>query len=422
MKLSPSSLGGSIAAIPSKSAAHRLFIAASLADRPSTWTLPTSSIDIDATLACMQALGAAISRDGATVAITPIGEPWRAATIDCQESGSTLRFLLPVSAALGTSADFIGHGRLPERPIAEILNVLHALGATTTNDHLPLTLNGPLHGGAVSLPGHISSQYLTGLLLAAPLLNEGLDITLSTPLESRPYIDLTLDVLRRFGVTVHEGGSHFHVDADAHYTLPPEGLAIEGDWSNASFFLAAGALSSPVTVRGLDLHSTQGDKAIVEILRDFGAQVTVHENGDITVAPGALTAQEISMKEIPDALPILAVVAAHARGTTVFRDIERLRLKESDRIATTSAFLEAMGAPCESDAHTMRVTGVNQLHGGCTVGSAGDHRIAMAAAIAALNADAPIVLEGAEAVRKSYPHFFQDYSSLGGVCDGIQNW
>lgn len=419
MILSPATISGTIAAIPSKSAAHRLFIAASLADRPSRWQLSASSIDIDTTLACMQALGAEIVRESESVSITPITEAWRAATIDCQESGSTLRFLLPVSAALGTSADFIGRGRLPERPIAEILTVLEQLGATTTNDHLPLTISGPLHGGAVELPGHISSQYLTGLLLAAPLLDEDLDITLSTPLQSRPYIDLTLDILRRFGVEVREDGSHFHVAADARYVLPEGETAIEGDWSNAAFFLAAGALSAPVTMTGLDLHSSQGDKAIVDLLRGFGATVDCHEDGAVTVSPAPLSAQTISVKEIPDALPILAVIAAQAEGTTVFTDIERLRLKESDRIATTTALLEAMGVHCESDAHEMRVTGVTQLHGGCTVSSAGDHRIAMAAAIAALNCDAPITLTGAEAVRKSYPHFFQDYSSLGGVCDGI---
>lgn len=422
MKLSPATLGGTIAAIPSKSAAHRLFIAASLADRPSTWNLPTSSIDIDTTLACMQALGAEILREGSTVHITPIESTWRAATIDCQESGSTLRFLLPVSAALGTSADFIGRGRLPERPISEILEVLKTLGATVTNDHLPLTISGPLHGGAVELPGHISSQYLTGLLLAAPLLDEDLDITLTTPLQSRPYIDLTLDVLHQFGVTVEEDGSHFHVPANARYTLPEGPLTIEGDWSNASFFLAAGALSAPVTMTGLDLKSSQGDKAIIDLLRTFGATIALHKDGAITVSPAPLSAQTISVKEIPDALPILAVIAAQAEGTSVFTDIERLRLKESDRIATTTALLTAMGVHCESDAHELRVTGVRQLHGGCTVDSAGDHRIAMAAAIAALNCDAPIALTGAEAVRKSYPHFFHDYTSLGGVCDGLTNW
>lgn len=419
MKLSPATLGGNIAAIPSKSAAHRLFIAASLADGPSTWQLPTSSIDIDTTLSCMQALGAGITRDGSTVAITPIASANAHCTIDCQESGSTLRFLLPVSAALGVRADFVGHGRLPERPIADILDVLHTLGAETTSDHLPLTICGPLHGGHVELPGHISSQYLTGLLLAAPLLDEDLDIVLTTPLQSRPYIDLTLAVLRRFGITVEEDGSHFHVAASARYQLPTGPLAIEGDWSNAAFFLAAGALSSSVTMSGLALDSSQGDKAIIELLRGFGAKVELAAYGAITVSPAPLHAQTISVKEIPDALPILAVIAAQAEGTTVFTDIERLRLKESDRIATTSALLEAMGVHCDSDAHTMRVTGTHQLHGGCTVDSAGDHRIAMAAAIAALNADAPLTLTGANAVRKSYPHFFNDYTSLGGICDGI---
>ena len=419
MKLSPASLGGTIAAIPSKSAAHRIFIAASLADRSSQWQLPTSSIDIDTTLDCMKALGADITREGSTINITPIQQVRDAALINCCESGSTLRFLLPVSAALGGSAAFVGEGRLPERPISEILNVLHTLGATTTSEHLPLTISGPLHGGTVSLPGHISSQYLTGLLLAAPLLNEALDITLTTPLQSRPYIDLTLDVLRRFGVAVEEDGSHFHVAADAAYCLPENGgCTIEGDWSNAAFFLAAGALSAPVTMTGLDLSSSQGDKAIVELLRGFGANVQISDDA-ITIAPAPLQAQTISVKEIPDALPILSVIAAQAEGTTVFTDIERLRLKESDRIATTSAMLTAMGVPCESDEHTMRVTGIKQLHGGCSVDSANDHRIAMAAAIAALNCDAPITLTGANAVNKSYPHFFNDYASLGGVCDGI---
>lgn len=419
ISIHPASLSGTIGAIPSKSAAHRLFIAASLADAPSHWTLPTSSVDIDTTLACLQALGAEIERNGTQVAITPIGQPWRAATIDCQESGSTLRFLLPVSAALGTSADFIGRGRLPERPISEILTVLTQLGAQTSADHLPLTLSGTLHGGQVELPGHISSQYLTGLLLAAPLLDDALDVTLTTPLQSRPYIDLTLDVLRRFGIDVQEDGTHFHVAADAHYQLPADAGTIEGDWSNAAFFLAAGALSAPITMTGLDLASSQGDKAILDLLRGFGAKVGVAGDGAITISPAPLKAQTISVKEIPDALPILACIAAQAEGTTTFCDIERLRLKESDRIASTTALLEAMGVPCESDAQHFRVTGVKKLHGGCTVDSAGDHRIAMAAAIAALNADAPVTLIGANAVSKSYPHFFNDYVSLGGVCDGI---
>lgn len=418
MKLSPATLGGCIAAIPSKSAAHRLFIAAGLADHPSLWTLPTSSIDIDTTLACMSALGATIERHDTEVHITPIRCATTQATIDCQESGSTLRFLLPVSAALGISSTFIGKGRLPQRPISDFLDVLKGLGAQTDSDQLPLTINGPLHGGTAALPGHVSSQYLTGLLLAAPLLDEALDIHLTTPLQSRPYINLTIDVLRQFGVEVTVNGDHFHVAADAAYHLPDTPLVIEGDWSNAAFFLAAGALSAPVTMTGLKLDSSQGDKAIVDLLRGFGAKVTV-EDDTVTVAPAPLHAQTISVKEIPDALPILAVIAAQAEGTTVFTDAERLRLKESDRIATTSALLTALGVPCESDASGLRVTGVKQLHGNVTVDSANDHRIAMAAAIAALNCDAPITLNGASAVNKSYPHFFNDYNSLGGDANGI---
>ena len=418
MKLSPATLGGCITAIPSKSAAHRLFIAASLANKPSSWSLPTSSVDIDTTLECMSALGAKIERHDNMVHIHPIEHPVSEATIDCQESGSTLRFLLPVSAALGTASHFVGHGRLPQRPIADYLAVIKELGATTNQDQLPLTITGPLHGGQAALPGHVSSQYITGLLLAAPLLSEDLDITLTTPLQSRPYIDLTIEVLRCFGVPVRCADNHFHVPAQCHYQLPEEALTIEGDWSNASFFLAAGALSSPVTLTGLNINSTQGDKEILSLLRGFGARVQVTSDG-ITVTPAPLHAQTISIKEIPDALPILAVLAAQAEGTTIFTDIERLRYKESDRIATTSALLTALGVPCESTTSTMKVTGVKQLHGNTTIDSANDHRIAMAAAIAALNCDGPITLIGASAVNKSYPHFFNDYQTLGGNCDGI---
>lgn len=417
MKLSPSTLTGTIAAIPSKSAAHRLFIAAALSDKPSTWVLPTSSVDIDTTLDCLSAFGAKVERDGANVTITPIENVNDGATIDCMESGSTLRFLLPLSAALGKTAHFVGRGRLPERPIADFLEVIESLGATTSTHKLPLDITGPLSGTHAKLPGHVSSQYLTGLLMAAPLMEEGLTITLTTPLQSRPYIDLTIDVLRRFGVTVEEDGTTFRVPATAHYHLPEKALSIEGDWSNASFFLASGAVGAPMTVTGLDLSSSQGDKVIVDLLEGFGAKV---ERGDkaVHIEPAPLKAQTISVKEIPDALPILSVVAACAEGTTVFTDIERLRLKESDRIATTTALLEAMGIACESDEHSMRVTG-GKLHGGATVDSANDHRIAMAAAIAASVADAPITLTGENAVNKSYPHFFSDYNQLGGDAHGI---
>ncbi len=412
MKLSPKKLSGTVAAIPSKSAAHRLFIAAALSDAPSTWTLPTSSVDIDTTLACLKAFGVQVKREDNKVYIEPIKAIADAPTIDCMESGSTLRFLLPLSAALGKSAHFVGRGRLPERPIADFLEVIEGLGAKTNAHKLPLDITGPLTGKNCELPGHVSSQYLTGLLMAAPLMESGLDIHLTTPLQSRPYIDLTLDVLKRFGIDVEEDGTDFHVPAASRYTLPQGEHAIEGDWSNASFFLAAGAIGQSVTVTGLDLASSQGDKVIIDILEGFGAKVERGEKA-ITVSPAPLMAQEISVKEIPDALPILSVVAAMAQGTTVFTDIERLRLKESDRIATTTAMLEAMGIHCDSDAHTMRVTG-GCLHGGATIDSANDHRIAMACAIAASVADAPIALTGSEAVNKSYPHFYNDFNALGG--------
>lgn len=418
MQLYPATLKGTLAAIPSKSVAHRLFIAASLADAPSVWYLPTSSVDIDATLSCMSALGARIQQEKDWVHITPIQKIPTKATLHCQESGSTLRFLLPVAAALGGSYDFTGKGRLPERPIEDFLNALGTLGAQSSQNHLPLTIQGSLEGTDIYLPGHISSQYLTGLLLAAPLLNEGLQIHLTTPLQSRPYVDITLAVLRQFSIVVEEDGINFKVPAHQHYHLSEGNYTIEGDWSNAAFFLAAGAFSQPITMTGLRTDSLQGDSAIVEILRKFGASITESGN-QLTVAPAPLSAQTISVKEIPDLLPILAVVAAHADGETLFTDVERLRLKESDRLVTTAQLLQAIGINCTFDDHTMRVQGGTPLHITAQVDSANDHRIAMAAAIAALGGDAPLVLTGAEAVNKSYPHFFEDYQRLGGICHVI---
>lgn len=418
MQLFPATLQGSIAAIPSKSVAHRLFIAASLSDTPSCWHLPTSSVDIDTTLACLAALGAQIEKKGDWIHIAPIEQSTTSATLNCQESGSTLRFLLPVAAALKGAYQFIGCGRLPERPIDDFLNTLEHLGATTSHPRLPLTIQGPLYGKEVHLTGHISSQYLTGLLLAAPLLDEGLHIHLTTPLQSRPYVDITLGVLKQFGITVEEDGTDFHVLPHQQYQCPIHKGTIEGDWSNAAFFLAAGAISHAVTVTGLNTKSAQGDAAIQKILEDFGAEISIQGDA-ITVAPAPLKGQIISVKEIPDLLPILAVVAANAEGETLFTDVERLRLKESDRLVTTSQLLQAIGVECQVDAHTMRVQGGRPFHVKGSVDSANDHRIVMATAIAALNTDGPLTLTGTQAVTKSYPHFFEDYQQLGGICHGI---
>jgi 3-phosphoshikimate 1-carboxyvinyltransferase len=414
LKILPHPLTGTVRAIPSKSAAHRAFIAAALADAPSTWVLSATSKDIEATLACLQALGAHITRRGELVDIIPISKPAETAVLDCGESGSTLRFLLPVAAALGCRATFTGRGRLPDRPITDYLTVLKTLGLECDSLHLPLTLTGRMHGGRVALAGNVSSQYITGLLLAAGRLEEGLFIRLTTELESRPYVDLTRSVLSIFDLPVQVLADGFAVQAGSRLKAPSGINRVEGDWSNAAFFLAAGALASPVTVTGLDPASSQGDRAILDCLKGFGAQVD--QDGDrVTVSPAPLRAQTISVRETPDLFPILAVLAACAEGESVFTGGERLRLKESDRIATVSAMLEALGVDNTQTPDGLRVTGCPQGFAPTgPVSSANDHRIAMAAAIAALRAPAGMTLLGPDAAAKSYPGFYDDFRTLGG--------
>lgn len=387
---------GTIAAPPSKSAAHRMLIAAALAgaDEDAVTIPGTPSEDITATRNCLKALLAKGDND------TP-------ALLDCGESGSTLRFLVPVAAALGRKATFVGHGRLPGRPMCALTDTMSQHGAIFSAHSLPFTLEGALEAGEYRLSGNISSQYLTGLLFALPLLKAPSRILLTTPLESAGYIDLTLQVLQRFGITIQRQGQEFLVPGGLHYRLPaPPPLAVEGDWSNGAFPLCAGALAgNGVTVEGLLADSCQGDRAIAKLLADFGAKVESTEDC-CRVAPGALHAQTIDVRPIPDLVPVLAVVAALAQGTTRFINGQRLRLKESDRLESTCRLINALGgkaAVLPDD--VLEVTGVSNLTGG-EVDSAGDHRIVMAAAVAAVRCQNPVVIHGANAVDKSWPDFF----------------
>lgn len=414
-------LTGTVPAPASKSEAHRLLICAALADRPTRLTLNASSEDIEATVACLRALGAKIEASEGALCVTPLdrGNIPPAPLLDCGESGSTLRFMLPVAAALCPCARLTGRGRLPERPIGELLATLSEHGVTFSSDRLPLDMHGRLRPGAHSLPGDVSSQYVTGLLLALPLLEGPGSVTVAPRLKSAAYVDITLTALSRFGVrpkrTQGDGWERFEVAAAAAKTLrSPEAIAVGGDWSNAAFFLTAGALcgGGGLTVTGLDLESPQGDRAILKLLEGFGARVSVQGDA-VTVTPGTPHGGErrIDIDPTPDLLPILAVMAAGTEGTTTFTNAARLRLKESDRIATTAAMLRALGGRAEEGPDLLSVTG-GPLSGG-VVDGAGDHRIVMAAAVAATRCDG-VTITGAEAARKSYPAFFDDYRSLGG--------
>ena len=411
IKLSPRPLCGSIPAIPSKSHAHRLLICAAFADGPTEIILSHSSEDIDATLGCLSTLGAGIARNDETITVAPIKQVPDNPVLDCRESGSTFRFLLPVAATLGKSISFMGTGRLPLRPIGDLKTALESGGVTFTNDRLPLSIQGKLTPQAYLLPGNVSSQYVTGLLMALPLLDSGSAIVLESPLQSRSYVDITIDVLRSFGAKIIESEKKYDIYSMNGHFRSPGRAETDGDWSNAAFFLAAGALGNPVTVTGLSPVSTQGDKAIISALRLFGAETDCH-NGSAAVYPHDLTGCELDAENIPDLVPILAVVAACAHGETRIKNCARLRLKESDRLKTTADMIRSLGGWAEEDGDMLVIRG-GKLRGG-TVSGAGDHRIVMSAAIAAIACHGEVTITGAEAVRKSYPLFFNDYSSLGG--------
>ncbi len=408
---------GTVAAIPSKSDAHRLLLCAALADAPTEISVGEGelSADIHATMACIAALGGRVERTAQTLCVTPIDPAKLTApvTCDCGESGSTARFLLPIAAVAGHVAPITltGHGRLPQRPFAPLCDALRAGGADIDRDLLPITARGGLRAGEFSIAGNISSQYITGLLLALPLLEADSRITLTTPLESRGYVDMTLSTLARFGIRVKCDDAGWQVPASPYRS--PGRIAAEGDWSNAAFWLCAGAVSGMVSVRGLSAGSCQGDRRIADILRRFGAEVV--SCGDIvTVSPAPLRGITLSVADIPDLVPILAVVAAAAKGETRFTDAGRLRLKESDRLATVSAMICALGGDARIEGDTLIVRGGKPLCGG-RVESANDHRIAMSAAVAALLCTDEVELLGAEAVEKSYPAFWADYDRLCGT-------
>jgi 3-phosphoshikimate 1-carboxyvinyltransferase len=409
-------LAGVMLAPPSKSAAHRLLIASALAEQPTLLTLIEESEDTQATRECLQALGARCQRQGELLEITPIGDGIADAELDCGESGSTLRFLLPVAASLGRPVLFQGRGRLPERPLSPFREELQAQGCHFSAEKPPFVLSGKLRPGHFRLPGNISSQFVSGLLFALPRLEDDSRIELSSDLESSGYVDLTREILAQFGIVVEAEKHAFRIPGGQRYISPGQ-VTVEGDWSNAAFYLVAGALSAPIEIRGLKPDSSQGDCRILHELRRFGAQVAT-ENGRVKVSPGTLNACHIDVAEIPDLLPILAVLGAFAKGETVLYNAARLRLKESDRLASVREMLLALGGRAEEQADSLIVHGQEQLRGGL-VDSCNDHRIAMAAAIAACRCQNPVSIRNAQAVRKSWPQFFSVYSSLGGKAKDV---
>ena len=402
-------IGGVIPAIASKSQAHRLLICAAFADGPTQIYCAQRSADIDATARCLQALGATIAYEADHFWVTPRKTAVPMPQLDCGESGSTLRFLLPVVAALGCGGEFILHGRLAQRPLSPLWEELEAHGITLSRPaENRLRVEGQLQGGSFTLAGNVSSQFISGLLFALPLLQERSVLSLSSPLESAPYVRLTEAALARFALPVSQIGNEWHIEGNQ-LLHSPQSLTVEGDWSNSAFWLCAGALSRPMTVTNLSPHSAQGDREILDILRAFGADISI--NGEeITVSPRPLHGIDRNVRDIPDLVPPIALVAACAEGTTRITGAARLRIKESDRLESVSAAIRALGGKVTVHEDGLTIEG-GGLRGGC-VNSQNDHRIAMLAAIASAVCPEGVELQGESAVEKSYPNFWNDFNKL----------
>ena len=401
-----------IAAPTSKSAAHRQMIAAAFATAPTNIYFTQSCDDIVATARCLRALGVGVEEKTDGVRITPSKDLPESAVCDCGESGSTLRFLLPVAAALGVKTTFLRRGRLPQRPLEPLVSVLCEHGATVEEGEVgAITVSGKLTPGEYAIEGNVSSQFVTGLLFALSLLPYPSTLLLKGEIESVPYINMTLNALSAFKASPIAVGGGRLLGVPGYLAQPlhtPGNINTEGDYSGAAFLLAAGAIGKePVTVTGLSVPSAQGDMAILSMLDKFGAKIDVDEkSGDVTVSPAPLHGMKIDAKHIPDLVPILAVVAAVAEGDTEITGAARLRLKESDRIATTAAMLRAIGGEVEEREDGLLIHGGKPLAGG-VVDGAKDHRIVMSAAVAASVCEGEVTITDAQAADKSFPSFFK---------------
>jgi len=411
--LTPGERTGCVRVPASKSQAHRLLICAALGTGETLIRCDGISKDIAATMVCLTALGAEIllQPDG-QILVKPIQAVPAKADLYCGESGSTLRFLLPLVGALGVNAVFHMEGRLPKRPLAPLDEQLCAHGMQIEQEDDLLLCGGQLRPGTYTLPGNVSSQYISGLLMALPLLPGDSSLTVSGQVESAAYITMTEDALSLSGIRLDKNDNRYSIPGRQRSKLP-EQLQVEADYSNAAFFLSIGALSGPgMNVKGLSPDSSQGDKAVLEILERCGAELWIQEDA-VWIRRSELRGCKIDAAPVPDLIPVLAVVASVAKGETRIVNAARLRLKESDRLASTTQMLKALGADIRESDDGLVIHGVEALTGG-TVDACGDHRIAMAAAVAACACTGPVNVIGAECVQKSYPRFWEDYEQLTG--------
>jgi len=396
IKITPSKLNGRITAIPSKSYAHRALICAALSDAPTSLNITPFSEDVKATLRCIEELGAVITYADSSLTVTPGKKDIRKAFLDCGESGTTARMILPAALTLCPEITLSGAGRLPERPMSELVRELRKKGTDISGDFIPLTAKGKLSAGLYEIEGNITSQYISGLLTALSAINEKSEIRLLSPAVSMGYIDMTLEVLKKFGARTEKKENGFIINPSL--LKSPGSFTVEGDWSNAAFFVAANSMGNEIEINNLNPESLQKDSRILHLT-------------DCDLIDG---------EDIPDIVPILSVAAAAKKGETKIINVSRLKLKESDRLCGTKKMLEDLGGKVEITDDTITVFGKGYLDGG-TSDSINDHRIAMCLAIASTICRKEVIITNAQAVNKSYPGFFEDFNRLGGKADVIHN-
>ena len=399
LELSPRRLSGVLTPPPSKSLTQRLLLCAALAEGTSSLHNIYLSDDVRAAVRCAEALGARCERAGETLRVTGCGGRFSGAEpprFDCGESAAVLRFFLPAALCVSHGGVFTGRGRLPERPLWPYLRLFDEKGVRWGMTDGALSVAGSLPAGVYRLPGDVSSQFFSGLLMALPLADGASEIVAETPPESAPYIDLTIGAMALAGLCAECAGDRFFVEKQSYR---PFEAAIEPDWSQAAVWIAARFLGNGIELRGLDDDSRQGDRRIV----DYAARLS---------APGELT---LDVSPCQDLLPPLAAMAALREGSCRLEGAARLRFKESDRLASAAAALRALGAEVREEQDALTIRGGKTLRGG-EVDCRGDHRIAMTAAVLATRCDAPVRLHGADCVKKSYPDFWEVYQRLGGEC------
>lgn len=422
VKIIPNKLKGTVVIPPSKSLAHRAIIAGSLADGNSIITNLNFSNDILATTQAMKDLGVSIKTFEDYEIITGSKNLKRINnTINCRESGSTIRFMIPISLLADGEVTFVGEGRLTTRPLNVFHEIFDKQGIKYSRglEELPLIINGKLKPGKFEVTGDVSSQFITGLLYTLPKLEGDSEIVITTGLESKGYIDLTLDILDRFGIKIiNEEYKKFIVPGNQKYRA--HDYRVEGDFSQVAFWLVAGFLNDGINCLGMNPNSLQGDREIIKILKDMGGDLTIDEKV-ISIVGKKSKGAIIDLSQCPDLGPIVTVLASLSEGTTRIINAGRLRIKESDRITSMTTELNKLGAKIVETENGVIIEGVKNLKGGVEVDAWNDHRVAMALAVASSRCDEPITLTGADSVKKSYPNFWKDFKDLNGNMEIIES-